>query len=164
MDFERLTRAELIKITGFSGTAIDGWVRGGCPRRSDGTFRFKEVLRWFVARSKANASSPGLERLRLSQAKRSELKAAVERGEVAPITATAKLWEAQIMACRAKLLALPNTVAPEVIGCGSIAEVSELLRKRIYDALAELADPAFVDEVFRKTFPSSSACGRRGRR
>jgi len=154
MDFEHLTRAELIKITGFSGTAVDGWIRTGCPRRPDGTFRFKEVIRWIVARSKGNSSSPGLERLRLSQAKRSELKASVERGEVAPIVASAKLWESAVQASRSRFLALPHKLAPVVVGLNSTAEIFLHLQTAINECLDALAAPAVIDEIFQKTFPS----------
>lgn len=90
------------------------------------------------------ADQPDLvtERALLARAQREGqvMKNAVMRGELIPSPVMHAVVGGTLAATRAKLLALPTSAAPLVIGCGSLTEVQGILDGLVHDALIELAD------------------------
>ena len=68
-----------------------------------------------------------------------QMQAAELRGELARIDDVVLYWGNLVAAARARLLALPSMLAPQVASHGRIAEVEALLRKFVNEALSELA-------------------------
>ncbi|MFA6148654.1 MAG: terminase small subunit, Nu1 [bacterium] len=82
-----------------------------------------------------------LERGRLlkAQADAAEMENARTRGEFLPKEFIRKSVERAVIACRARLLAMPDKAATQVVACSSIPEVKDLLQREVYEALDELA-------------------------
>jgi hypothetical protein len=81
------------------------------------------------------------ERAMLTRAKRlrAELELDVIQGRVHEGEAVRSLWVDQLMACRAKMLALPQKAAPIVAGMPPV-EVQEQLTDLVHEALEELSE------------------------
>ncbi len=115
------------------------------PHRIEGRRRFwrlAEVVAHLGACDDEGARlDPGQERARLDRARRvlAELEAAVRRGELIPETDVSTAWGALIANARQRLLTLPTTAAPLVVGAESIAEIEATLRELVHEALAELS-------------------------
>ena len=78
-------------------------------------------------------------RLIKAQAEALEMDNAITRGEYLPKKMVRSWIQRMVLACRAKLIALPTKTAPRVVGCSSVAEIEALLTKGIHEALDELA-------------------------
>ena len=89
------------------------------------------------------------------QAQLRELELSEKRGDLIPLELVAQTWERLVGDCRAKLVNLPSRLAPQVVGCNSIAEVKELLERAIFECLDELASGASIPKS-RKDISGSS--------
>ena len=90
-------------------------------------------------------------RREFAQAELAEMNVAVRRGELAPVWLLRSGLEAAVMRARAKLLAIPVKVAPQIAGLKT-NEAKDILETAVHDALAELsrAAPA-LDEAIAAT-------------
>jgi phage terminase Nu1 subunit (DNA packaging protein) len=77
------------------------------------------------------------------QAARHELKLRQEMGDTLPTKDVEREWCRMAGNMRARLLAIPHSVAPRVVACSNVAQVAQLLQQEIHAALAELADPNY---------------------
>lgn len=102
-------------------------------------------------------------RLLKAQADERELEVARRLGLVVDIEAAAGLLTGVIGASRAKLLALPTKLAPQMIGVESAREVRALLEEEIHGALNELAELDLASlgggEGARAVAPTPAAAG-----
>ena len=78
-------------------------------------------------------------RLAKSQADKTELEVEVLQGNLLPGEVVSRTWGDYVANCRARLISLPSTAAPRVIGT-DMAEAETELRDLIYAALDELKD------------------------
>jgi phage terminase Nu1 subunit (DNA packaging protein) len=146
---ESVSGSKLAKIIGFSRQTIIKWTREGMPVKKAGgkgketVYDTAEVISWLVGRG-ASAKDPGLvpirRRLLEIEANRREIHLARERGESVDIGDVLKTWTSRIQGCRGRLLGLPSRIAPEIVGCNSIAEVHALIQQHVYEALDELSE------------------------
>jgi len=107
-----------------------------------GTVRgYVRYLRELATRSQTGAADFGVERARLIKAKAdlAEMDAAVRRGDLLPAAQVEGAWIAVLARLRARLLVLPDRLAPLVHEETTIAGTRAQIRDAITEALAELA-------------------------
>jgi DNA-binding XRE family transcriptional regulator len=75
------------------------------PRREDGTYDARELVKWALARERANATddplltggdSPNLERYRKAKAELAEMDAAERRGQIVSVDELCDWWQLEI--------------------------------------------------------------------
>lgn len=79
------------------------------------------------------------ERLYKANAEIKEAELARLRGELLPAAEVLATWRGRISNTRARLLAIPSKIAPQIAPPGKLAQTAEALRREIYEALNELA-------------------------
>lgn len=72
-----------------------------------------------------------------------ELELAEREGKLVSIDDIEMVWSKLIATCRARLLALPSRVATELAAETSAQRCQEIVRRELYDALAELSQSDF---------------------
>jgi phage terminase Nu1 subunit (DNA packaging protein) len=160
----RLTRAALAKALGIHPGTVTRWERDGCPvaerapRGRPSLFDLDAVRAWRRAADQA-ARAEGLsleaERARLAraQATLAEKKLKALAGELLPAAEVRRVYSALVGATKAKLLAIPRAVAPELVqvaGAGGIPAIEAVLRRRVHEALTELARRPHPSETRRR--------------
>ncbi len=102
---------------------------------------YVRFLREQAARAQSGVADFGAERARLVRAKadRAEMEAARMRDELIPAPDIAQAWTEMVASMRARLLALPDKIAPVVHETTSIAEARDAIRHAVFEALGELA-------------------------
>ena len=92
------------------------------------------------------------ERTRLTRAKAdmAEMQSAILKGTVHEAKAVESVWTDHLLACRAKLLAMPKKLAPRVHGVERLPAIEIEIEAAITEALNELAsyDPALVTDRY----------------
>ena len=91
--------------------------------------------------AQAGAPDFGVERARLIKAKAdlAEMEADGRRGELLPAESVEAAWTAVLARLRARLLVLPDRLAPLCVEETTIAGVRDQIRKAVREALDELA-------------------------
>jgi len=107
---------------------------------------YVRFLREQAARAQSGVADFGAERARLIRAKadRAEMEAARMRDELIPAPDIAEAWTEMVASMRARLLALPDKIAPQLSASGvhettSIAAARDVIRHAVFEALGELA-------------------------
>lgn len=102
---------------------------------------YVRYLRELVQKAQGGAADLPTERTRLVKAKAdlAELEAHQRRGDLVPVADTALAWAAVTARLRARLIALPDKLAPLVHDATNPAAVRAVLRSAIVEALADLA-------------------------
>lgn len=152
-DFEAMTKAELATALGVSVQTVTAWLQRGLPTVSrPGTsgraysFRLSDVVAWRVAQEAARHDT-GAE-TDLEEAKRRKAVAEAELAEMQAAQQAGRLLaredvDAAVIGAfarvRARLLAIPQSVAPLVVGA-DLPEASEAIRRAIYGSLQELSE------------------------
>ena len=80
------------------------------------------------------------ERLAAAQAEKVEMENAVRRGELAEVAKVHAVWTDHVAAARAKLLAMPTKLGPQLTNVADARVISARVRAEVHAALAELAD------------------------
>ena len=126
---------------------------GVIPKAERGRYDLVGAVRGYVAylrdlAVKAQAGAPdfGVERARLIKAKAdlAEMEADGRRGELLPAEAVEAAWIAVLARLRARLLVLPDRLAPLCVEETTIAGVRDQIRKAVREALDELATTPVV--------------------
>jgi len=148
------------KLLGVSRRTVFNLEKIGLPKTAPGQYDLDACEKWYADYS-AREGMPAevaVQRARWLKAKadREEIQLAKERGEVAPLAATSKLWEGAIQASRSKFLSLPHKFAPVLVGLNSTAEIFTLLQTAINECLDELASPGTSAQVVEAAFPGST--------
>jgi len=119
---------------------------GIIPKAAGGRYDLVASVRGYVRHLRTRGIGEGTldahsERARLTRLKadREELELAQLRGELVPVDEAAALLEKVIVACRSRILAIPNRAAPLVSRKRKAAEVREILTRITDEALHELA-------------------------
>jgi len=102
---------------------------------------YVRYLREVATRSQTGVVDFGAERARLVKAKAdlAEMDAGARRGDLLPAAEVEEAWIAVLARLRARLLVLPDRIAPLVHEETTIAGAREQIRDAIAEALAELA-------------------------
>ena len=140
--------------------ALDGWFTAGCPvAQRDAQGRITKVdladmARWRIDRAAADSGGSDLDRERTrltkAQADKTELEVAELRAELVRTPLIEQHWQGMVAAMRAKVVAIPSKVAPQVASPEDLNRVQELMQAVVFEALAEIAGDAFPDEVRKR--------------
>jgi len=154
------TLAKLFSLTAVrvQQLAADGVVAKSARGRYDlwasirGYIKFlqeRRVNQWDSGEEKGDWQA---ERTRLTRAKAdmAEMQSAILKGTVHEAKAVEAVWTDHLLACRAKLLAMPKKLAPRVHGVENLAAIEAELEATVTEALNELAsyDPALVTDRY----------------
>lgn len=157
-----VNRAELAEIHGTSLPTISAWVRKGCPFRKAGAkgreweFDTAEVAEWREAQAVAAAvgdtAAMDIEAVKkrklLAETVIAEIEAAKLRRQVIEIDEVGKVVGEDYARCKARLRSIPTKAASAVLeaaaGDAAVAEITDVLRTMIDEALSELS--SFTDE------------------
>lgn len=121
---------------------------GVIPKAERGQYDLVGAVRGYVrylrdqaSRARDGVADFGTERARLVKAKAdlAEMEARQRQGELLPATGVEEAWTEVLGRLRARLLVLPDRLAPLVHEETTIAGARTLIRQGIADALAELA-------------------------
>ena len=88
-------------------------------------------------------------RLTKAQADKAELEVSELEAKLIPADLVADTWIDYVANARAKLLGLPSRVAHQVLTLDSYAEVEEVIKQQVHEALQELAENGIPQE-YRK--------------
>jgi phage terminase Nu1 subunit (DNA packaging protein) len=126
---------------------------GVIPKAERGQYDLVAAVRGYVAylrdlavRAQSGAPDFGAERARLIKAKAdlAEMEAEGRRGELLPAEAVEAAWTAVLARLRARLLVLPDRLAPLCHEETTIAGVRDQIRRAVREALDELAATPIV--------------------
>ena len=113
---------------------------GVIPRSDDGKYVLSEVVESYWHNQ---FDSEGLRaaqtRLVTAQAELKEAELAEQRGELHRASIVQKIWSERNINIRAKLLAIPMKISPELVG-KDLLEIQAKLKEAVNEALEELAD------------------------
>lgn len=145
-----LTRTELALAMEMHPGTLTKWERDGCPvakrapRGRPSLFDRAAVEAWRDERDATlKASGLSLEAARArfakAQAERVEMQNAVRRGELLELAEVVREGQDILLVVRARLLALPSSLAPELARETEPHTVQRRLTEAIHDALRELS-------------------------
>lgn len=159
-------KGEAAEFFGLSTQALDHWFRTGCPvlSRSEAghieSLDLRELARWRIGRSEQGSESEREKtRLTRAQADAAELRLAEERAALIRVPLVVKAWHSYVLACRAKLLALPTRLAPLVAAEADTDACREILEREVAAALTELAHDGLPGDVERDLAEGFSSVG-----
>ena len=113
---------------------------GIIPRSDDGNYILGEVVEAYW---RNQFDSEGLRaaqtRLVTAQAELKEAELAEQRGELHRASIVQKIWSERNINIRAKLLAIPTKISPELVG-KDLLTIQAKLKDAVNEALEELAD------------------------
>ncbi|MBT8361838.1 MAG: hypothetical protein KJO32_12870, partial [Deltaproteobacteria bacterium] len=112
------------------------------PTRENKRSRFYRIAEIVNALCESGELNLEQERAKLAKEQREKvrLQNKEKRGELVPVNQVTELWTKVAIACRSKLLALPNKMAAQVFCSQSVPETQEMLRVEVYAALNELSE------------------------
>jgi len=113
---------------------------GVIPKSDDGKYTLSEVVEAYW---RNQFDSEGLKaaqtRLVTAQAELKEAELAEQRGELHRASAIAKVWTDNVINAKIRFLAIPNKLAPVLVG-HDVKTIQKKLEDEIKEALIELAD------------------------
>ena len=121
---------------------------GVIPRSERGRYDLIGAVRGYVRylrdqtlKDGAATADYGVERARLVRARAdlAEMEAAQKRGELIPAREVVTAWTEVVALLRARLLVLPDKIAPLAHDAQTIPQARDIVRKAVHEALAELA-------------------------
>jgi phage terminase Nu1 subunit (DNA packaging protein) len=153
----RVNRTELANFLEVAETTIDRWVaREGCPienRPGQGkaaTYSSGDVVRWWIERevkkaeARAESGSDDLDALRARKleldAELRALQLAKEKGEVCNLAELERALSTIVIHCRTQLLALPQRLAPLLVGETDETRLKQVIQAEVRQALTELSN------------------------
>ena len=154
-----VNKTDLSEIVGISQRSLTTWQKNGMPIAVDGTrgsenlYDTKEVIDWMIQReierrisdhggSETDFYDLEMERARLTyhQANIASLDQKIKEGKLIPADVVEGAWVDFVAAFRAKVLSVPTKAAHQFIGLNDLAQIQDVLKEHLYEALAELAD------------------------
>lgn len=162
----RVNRTELANFLEVAETTIDRWVaREDCPiesRPGQGkatTYSSGDVVRWWIKRevkkAEARTESDGAD-LDALRARKLELDAelralqlAKEKGEVCNLAELERTLSGIVIHCRSQLLALPQRLAPLLVGETDETRMTQVIQAEVRLALTELSNDN-VEQVLKE--------------
>jgi phage terminase Nu1 subunit (DNA packaging protein) len=146
-----VTGAELAALLGLTDRHIRALAGKGLPRSADGTYPLGAAIRWYVSRKAAQSAPKGLLAARTRReeaaASKAELELARLRGELMTVEDYRRVVDDTFARVAAKLNALHNRAAPQLVGCRTVDEASTRLRAEVDEILSELCEAEDVPEA-----------------
>lgn len=139
------TYEEMSNMTGKTYRTIRKKISGLEPIRKEGGRLYFDTTVALPMIYKDNRQKEGLdlqqERAKLAkeQRKKTRLQNEEIEGKLINAEEAKEEWTKYILNCRAKLLALPNKITPQVANQSSHSQIHNIIKKNVYDALNELA-------------------------
>lgn len=140
----RVTASELAGVFGVTPRRVAQMVGEGLPRLPKGGHDLADACRWYCERLKNQAASTrgelaqGRARLASAKASREELELAARRGELIDAEAARVTIFNTARRARDMLLAVPDRVAPLVVGQTDVHEIHRTLTDEIRRVCVEL--------------------------
>lgn len=111
-------------------------------READGKFDLSDaVVKYFTFKFKTDEEiNYARQHARLEKAKAdmAEIELAEHEGSLLHAAEVEQAMASMILNCKSRLLSIPSKCSPRIIGQKSLAIVSDILRKEVYQALSEL--------------------------
>ena len=162
----KYTITKLADVTGFSRTTIENYIAKGLPVAYKGlpggnptkidtavfiTWLVRQERERVIGEFKTDESVPlnSKSRREAALAETAEISLARLKGELVPIEVVEEVVTKAITNSRARLLAIPTKVAPQLTAISRASVIKQILESNIYEALDELSriDTAdFVDK------------------
>lgn len=167
-----VTRRELAKRLNANPRSVSRWLEEGAPVVDRGKgghaalFDEGAVRAWLRTRETTPASARV--RFEVARAAECEQRVAQRAGQLISVEAVEKGWAAIVSAVRAKLLALPTTLADRLHRASvqhGAAGIEAVLEEAVFDTLHELAagEEPKPKRKAGKARPAKRAAGTRGR-
>lgn len=159
---EIVNKARLAKILGKTEATLTTWQKEGMPIKETGGKKGKannydtaEVIGWMLLRSNSTAQAIEKAKLRLvtAQAELEELKVQEKKEELIPLEKMQYILTTMLGKARAKILALPSRLAPQIANQKEPKRVEKILQGACHEVLNELA----YDDLEPDTAPKSSS-------
>jgi hypothetical protein len=134
-----LTQIEAAALLSIAPRTLRDW--HDAPRNPDGSYSGPALVAAYLLKQTGSDLDLNKERARLAkeQADRTGLQNAIARGDVIPSSQATAQWSAHVVAARAKLLALPTKLGPQLIALTDVNTIAETIRSAVYESLDELA-------------------------
>ena len=144
-----VNQSELSEILDISTVSLVRWGKEGLPVRRPGPgkkgnqYDTAEVIRWMIAR-RSNPDGEHIDgafekaRLDRERADAQALKNAVDRGDMVSLEAVADALADVLITTRSRLLGMPTSLAPLLIGITKIPVLERMLSDEIADCLNDI--------------------------
>lgn len=141
----------IARFTDISQSTIAYWYnRGYIPDSDDMDTIVKSIIAYLrkqIEEKKQETSQKGdknnyfAEKTRLTsaQADKVELENAIKQGELLEAIQCERVWSALVSNCRARLLAMPTSLAPELAIITDPIAIENRLKSAVYESLGELS-------------------------
>jgi phage terminase Nu1 subunit (DNA packaging protein) len=141
-----LTKAAAARLLEVDPTQVARWVARGMPLTSE-----KRVREWHAANVRTRRGAvpdddAGVQEPRNWRERRDkalalteELNLAERKGELIDRKVVMATWGGLVASFRARMLAIPSKVAPQIAGPGKVQHVEDLIAAAVHEALAEVA-------------------------
>ncbi|MDW8258615.1 MAG: hypothetical protein RML32_04155 [Gammaproteobacteria bacterium] len=147
LSIHALTQGDAAELLGVTAQTIRRWETdgSGLPRNEDGTYSGPRLVAWALGRERASRGvetlDPEQERARKDkeQADKIALQNAQTRGELLKRSDVIAQVGAMLASFRARVLVLPEVVG-QIVDAATAHRVVPIVRDRVYEALAEIAE------------------------
>lgn len=138
---EIVSAAEASKFLGLPERSFYRLVEAGViPRLQEGEYPLGEVVEaYWKSLFDAEGLTAARTRLTSAQAEMAELELSEVKGELHRASAIVHVWGETISNAKAKILAIPTKVSPELVG-KNVTQIQDRLKEEIYEVLNELAE------------------------
>jgi phage terminase Nu1 subunit (DNA packaging protein) len=162
LETRTITSKDLASILGVTTRRIRQLTQEGVfPRVARGKYVLGEAMRAYISHLQTKAKEAvvdpkdlkkELTRLRRAQADKTELEVKEYRGELHRAEDVEDVWTEMLSNFRARALAVPTKLAPQILGIEDLKEMQKALKDAVYEALQELSeyDPDRITERARK--------------
>jgi phage terminase Nu1 subunit (DNA packaging protein) len=139
------------------------------PKANNGRYDLMPTIKAYImylqdlnTGKKLGVEELSVQRVRLlkAQADKTEIEVDILEGNVIPADEVEEKWGRIITAFRARILSLPNKLAPLVTATNDYKEAEEIIKEYVYEALIELSE--YDPEDYRHT--ESSKKGNKTKR
>lgn len=148
--------SELAEILGLSDRRIRQLEQEGVISKIErGKFNLPKAVQQYISWIKSQAAAKYEEELDLrkektlltrAQRQKTELELQIMRGELHRSEDVQRVMNDMLGAFRARCLAIPSKAAPQIQGQTDLAVIQDVIKKEVYEALAELSE--YDPEVF----------------
>lgn len=149
---ETINKQRLSELQGVSLPTITKWIADGCPVEVAGSngkgyeFDNAKVTAWRLERARHGGQSGGeaeseasaKRRKMTAEADLAEMKAAEAAAVLVRADAVVEAVQKDLARVKARLMAIPNRIAPMVVGLDEIG-AREMIEQEVYSALQELS-------------------------
>ena len=143
-----VTRTQLAQIYGKTIETIGVWRGHGMPaldkrgNRNAVLFYLPDVVQWregYVLGSDVLSAQAEKARLDKFRANKAEIEYHIALGELVDVNKVTRIMSGYVADCVARLMSIPNKLAPVMFGSKTIPKAEKLIRAELHDCVSELA-------------------------